>query len=85
MTVSVDTKAATRRKKSNGSLNTSMRRGMKLHLDGARLANAAAHLGLPLQAFTTDVGVDVLSFGGTKNGLLFGEPISGSTNSPTQA
>lgn len=50
-------------------------RGMKLHLDGARLANAAAHLGLPLRAFTTDVGVDVLSFGGTKNGLLFGEAV----------
>lgn len=48
-------------------------KGMKLHLDGARLANAAAHLGLPLRAFTTDAGVDVLSFGGTKNGLLFGE------------
>src|SRR6478609_2463109 len=50
-------------------------KGMKLHLDGARLANAAAHLGLPLRAFTTDAGVDVLSFGGTKNGLLFGEAI----------
>jgi threonine aldolase len=50
-------------------------RGMKLHIDGARMANAAAHLGLPLRAFTTDVGVDVLSFGGTKNGLLFGEVI----------
>ncbi|WP_262106872.1 low specificity L-threonine aldolase [Arthrobacter sp. Marseille-P9274] len=50
-------------------------RGMKLHLDGARLANAAAHLGLPLRAFTTEVGVDVLSFGGTKNGLLFGEAV----------
>lgn len=50
-------------------------KGMKLHLDGARLANAAAHLGLPLRAFTTDVGVDVVSFGGTKNGLLFGEAV----------
>ncbi len=50
-------------------------KGMKLHLDGARLANAAAHLGLPSRAFTTDVGVDVLSFGGTKNGLLFGEAV----------
>jgi threonine aldolase len=47
--------------------------GMKLYVDGARLANAAAHLGLPLRAFTTDAGVDVLSFGGTKNGLLLGE------------
>ena len=49
--------------------------GMRLHLDGARIANAAASLDLPLRAFTTDAGVDVLSFGGTKNGLLFGEAI----------
>ncbi|MER5355835.1 low specificity L-threonine aldolase [Kitasatospora sp. NPDC002551] len=47
--------------------------GMLVHVDGSRLANAAASLGVPLRAFTTDVGVDVLSFGGTKNGLLFGE------------
>jgi threonine aldolase len=45
-------------------------RGMLVHMDGARLSNAAAALGLPLRALTTDVGVDVLSFGGTKNGLL---------------
>ncbi len=50
-------------------------RGMKLHLDGARLSNAAASLGLPLRAFTRDVGVDVLSFGGTKNGALGAEAI----------
>jgi threonine aldolase len=49
--------------------------GMTVHLDGARIANAAATLGLPLRAFTTDVGVDVLSCGGTKNGLLYGEAI----------
>ena len=49
--------------------------GMKVHLDGARLANAAAHLDAPLRAFTTDVGIDLLSFGGTKNGLLFGEAV----------
>ena len=48
-------------------------RGMYVHVDGARLANAAASLGLPFAAFTTDVGVDAVSFGGTKNGLLFGE------------
>ncbi|MET0956199.1 MAG: beta-eliminating lyase-related protein, partial [Cryobacterium sp.] len=47
-------------------------KGMKLHMDGARLANAAAHLGVPLRAFTRDTGVDILSFGGTKNGLLLG-------------
>ncbi|GAA3707262.1 low specificity L-threonine aldolase [Zhihengliuella alba] len=50
-------------------------RGMRLHLDGARLSNAAAHLGAPLRAFTTDAGVDVLSLGGTKNGMLFGEAV----------
>jgi threonine aldolase len=43
-------------------------KGMKLHMDGARIANAAAALGLGLREFTTDAGVDVLSFGGTKNG-----------------
>ncbi|MGK5557275.1 threonine aldolase family protein [Actinomadura kijaniata] len=50
-------------------------RGMLVHMDGARLANAAAALDAPLRAFTTDAGVDVLSFGGTKNGLMFGEAI----------
>ncbi|MER7205801.1 low specificity L-threonine aldolase [Streptosporangium sp. NPDC000239] len=49
--------------------------GMLVHLDGARAANAAAALGVPLRAFTTDAGVDVLSFGGTKAGLMFGEAI----------
>jgi threonine aldolase len=49
--------------------------GMLLHLDGARLANAAAHLGAPLRAFTTDAGVDILSFGGTKNGTVLGEAV----------
>ncbi|PRH78534.1 threonine aldolase [Streptomyces solincola] len=49
--------------------------GMKVHLDGARIANAAAALDVPMRAFTNAVGVDVLSYGGTKNGLLFGEAI----------
>ena len=48
---------------------------MRLHLDGARISNAAAALDLPLRAFTTDAGVDVLSFGGTKNGAMLGEAI----------
>ena len=48
---------------------------MYLHVDGARLANAAASLDLPLRALTTDAGVDVLSFGGTKNGLLLGDAV----------
>lgn len=50
-------------------------RGMTVHMDGARLANAAVSLGLPFRDFTTDAGIDVLSFGGTKNGLLMGEAI----------
>ena len=48
-------------------------RGMKVFIDGARLSNAAASLGVPFREFTTDAGVDVLTFGGTKNGLMLGE------------
>jgi len=48
---------------------------MLLHLDGARLANAAASLDLSLSEISFDLGVDLLSFGGTKNGLLLGEAI----------
>lgn len=47
--------------------------GMYLHMDGARLANAAVALGCTFRQMTTDCGVDALSFGGTKNGLLMGE------------
>jgi threonine aldolase len=50
-------------------------RGLVVHVDGARLSNAAAALDVPLRAITTDVGVDLLSFGGTKNGLLGGEAV----------
>ena len=50
-------------------------RGLLLHIDGARLANAAAALGVPLRAISTDVGADALSFGGTKNGLLGAEAV----------
>ncbi len=46
-----------------------------VHMDGARIANAAAYLGTSLKAITADVGIDVLSFGGTKNGLMFGEAV----------
>jgi len=46
---------------------------MYLHVDGARLANAAVALGCSFKELTTDLGVDALSFGGTKNGLLMGE------------
>lgn len=47
--------------------------GMFLHIDGARLANAAAALGCSLKEMTRDVGADTVSLGGAKNGLLFGE------------
>ncbi len=49
--------------------------GMYLHMDGARISNAAASLGVSLRAITRDAGVDVLSFGGTKNGLMGAEAI----------
>lgn len=49
--------------------------GMTVHLDGSRLGNAAAFYDVPLRALTTDAGVDVLSLGGTKNGLLYGEAV----------
>ena len=51
------------------------RAGMAVHMDGARIWNAAAALGVPFREFTTDAGVDILSFGGTKNGLLGAEAI----------
>ncbi len=50
-------------------------RNMFLHMDGARIANAAASLGLTLRQCTRDLGVDVLSFGGTKNGLMGAEAV----------
>ncbi|HZK33822.1 MAG TPA: aminotransferase class V-fold PLP-dependent enzyme, partial [Bacillota bacterium] len=49
--------------------------GLLVHMDGARLANAAASLNVSLKAMTTDVGIDILSFGGTKNGLMLGEAV----------
>ena len=49
--------------------------GMVLHVDGARLANAAASLGCSLRDMCTETGVDMLSFGGTKNGMMFGEAV----------
>jgi threonine aldolase len=50
-------------------------RGLIVHVDGARIANAAVALGTSLRGATVDAGVDVLSFGGTKNGLMLGEAI----------
>ncbi|MGI6394856.1 MAG: threonine aldolase family protein [bacterium] len=50
-------------------------KGLYLHMDGARLANAAVHLKKELAEISTECGVDVLSFGGTKNGMAFGEAV----------
>ena len=49
--------------------------GMLLHMDGARLSNAAAFLKVALNDISGGVGVDVLSFGGTKNGMMYGEAV----------
>jgi threonine aldolase len=48
---------------------------LKVHVDGSRLSNAAARLGCSLADITSGVGVDVVSFGGTKNGLLMGDAV----------
>jgi threonine aldolase len=48
---------------------------MLLHMDGARLSNAVVSLGLDFKSVTKDAGVDILSFGGTKNGMLFAESV----------
>ena len=49
--------------------------GLYVHVDGARLANASASLRTGLRACTRDAGIDSLSFGGTKNGMMFGEAV----------
>ena len=49
--------------------------GLYLHVDGSRISNAAVSLNKNFSEFTRDVGVDILSFGGTKNGMMFGEAI----------
>lgn len=46
-----------------------------VHMDGARLANAAIYLNKPFKEFTTDLGVDIVSFGGSKNGFMLGEAV----------
>ena len=48
---------------------------MYLHMDGARLANACAYLNCSMKEVTVDAGVDILSFGGTKNGMMMGEAV----------
>ncbi|HEV7860248.1 MAG TPA: low specificity L-threonine aldolase [Pyrinomonadaceae bacterium] len=49
--------------------------GLLLHMDGARIANAAASLNVSLKELTLDAGLDALSFGGTKNGMMYGEAV----------
>jgi threonine aldolase len=49
--------------------------GLRVHMDGARIANAVAALDISVSEFTCDIGVDILSFGGTKNGMAYGEAI----------
>jgi threonine aldolase len=54
---------------------TAAKYNLAFHMDGSRIANAAVSLNKDLRTFTRDIGVDVLSFGGTKNGLMFGEAL----------
>jgi threonine aldolase len=55
--------------------NFAHKNNMLLHMDGARIANAAVGLNTSLRKITGDLGVDVLSFGGTKNGMMYGEAV----------
>lgn len=51
------------------------KKNMYVHMDGARIANAAVSLNTEFKSFTKDAGIDVLSFGGTKNGMMYGEAV----------
>ena len=55
--------------------DTAHRLGLTVHMDGARIANATVALGRSIKASTFDLGVDAISFGGTKNGMLYGEAV----------
>ncbi|MEN8117250.1 MAG: low specificity L-threonine aldolase [Bacteroidota bacterium] len=55
--------------------NLAHENNMLLHMDGARIANAAISLNMSFREFTKDCGVDILSFGGTKNGMMMGEAV----------
>jgi threonine aldolase len=63
------------RRETRALADVAHRNGLLLHVDGARLSNAAAALKTSLRHITTDVGVDILSLGGTKNGLLGAEAV----------
>lgn len=54
---------------------TARKHNLYFHMDGSRISNAAVSLQQSFRSFTRDAGVDVLSFGGTKNGMMFGEAI----------
>ncbi len=56
-------------------IDTAHQGGLRVHMDGARVANAAVSLGCDVAEFTSEIGVDILSFGGTKNGMVYGEAI----------
>jgi threonine aldolase len=58
-----------------GVSTVAKRHGLYFHMDGSRISNAAVSLNTNFKSFTADLGVDVLSFGGTKNGMMFGEAI----------
>ena len=55
--------------------NFAHQHNMLVHMDGARISNAAVFLNCKFKDFTKDVGIDILSFGGTKNGMMYGEAI----------
>ena len=55
--------------------NFAHQHGFYVHLDGARISNAVATLGVSLKEATLDCGVDIMSFGGTKNGMMIGEAV----------
>jgi len=55
--------------------NLAHQHDMFVHMDGARLANAVVGLDVDVKEITTNVGIDVLSFGGTKNGMMLGEAV----------
>lgn len=55
--------------------NFCKKNNLLFHVDGARLANASVALNSTLKELTNDVGVDILSFGGAKNGMMMGEAI----------
>lgn len=59
--------------------------GMRVHMDGARIANAAAALGVGLGEMTTGTGIDILSLGGTKNGIMSGEGIVALSEGPAES